>query len=91
MNIEVIMLTDVFTTLAAASTSSTYRSDHLVTSATTSVEVDISDILGVWTMARASDYGILFKFTNVNSSPAQLVLAPPDSLEVVYTAIPEVK
>ena len=91
MNVDVIMLTGAFTTLAAASTSSTYRSDYAMTSATTTLDIDISDILGIWTMAPSSDYGILFKFTNVNSSPAQVVLAPPDSLEVVYTSIPEVK
>lgn len=90
-NVEVIMLTGAFTTLASASTSSTYRKDYAITSITTNLTVDISEILGIWTMAPASDYGILFKLSNVNSSPAQVVLAPPDSLEILYTAIPEVK
>ena len=91
MNIETLMLTAAFTILSEAKTSTTNTSDHLITSSDTKIEVDISGILNGWTITKNSNFGILFKSTTVNSSPSQIILALPDSVEMTYTTIPEMK
>jgi hypothetical protein len=91
MNIEAIMLTGRFTTIGTASTSSEHLSDHLLTVTDSKIEVDISGMINTWILTPGSNYGILFKSTKTSTTPSQIVVAVPDSVELIYTAIPEEK
>jgi hypothetical protein len=85
------MLTSAFTRIADAITSTDQTSDHLIVSTDNKISIDITGMLNTWTVSPALNYGILFKSLTAGSSPAQIVLALPDSIGITFTTIPEVK
>ena len=86
-----LMLTAAFTGIGSAAISSELRSDHLLKPEDTFIEIDIAPILTMWTTTPGTNYGVLFKSTSTGTSPAQVVFAPPDSVVISYTTIPEVR
>ncbi len=91
MHVGVSLLTAAFTTIEGAQTSTTNSFDVTVKPGDASIEVDLSTIFQIWNSVDNANHGLLFKPVEIASSPAHLVITPPDSIAVVYTTLPEVK
>lgn len=56
----------------------------------TPVTVDLTDILNRWHNAKAVNYGLLVRPSDLGITPNQAVFVPGDSLRFTYTPLPEV-
>ena len=84
-------LTDSLTTLSGAQYESVNVTELAVSDDLSSLEIDITTHIHSWHKNKDINYGILVKPLQNNSSPNQVVLAPDDSLTIIYTSMPEVK
>ncbi|MHB9029231.1 MAG: hypothetical protein ACYC9O_10705 [Candidatus Latescibacterota bacterium] len=91
MNFTLYVLTSAFTTVEKAEYANEFQSNLTLTPEDTKIEMDLSGILGAWSATVNSNFGILFKPMKVSSTPAQILVVPPESFGIVYTTLPEVR
>lgn len=84
-------LSDSLTTLSSSQYESGNVIEVVVNDEISSLEIDITSHIHSWHKNKDINYGILVKPLQNNSSPNQVVLAPDDSLAIIYTSMPEVE
>jgi hypothetical protein len=95
MNLTVYVLTAAFTTMenivANGEYASEFQSTLTLKPEDTQIEMDLSGVLGAWNSMVNSNYGLMFKLSEVSSTPSQVLVTAPESFKIVYTTLPEVR